>query len=64
MFNNISDAPDIARCLRTGYPQGEPSYPHCPICGAECDTYYMNKYDEIFACEECLKTASAWDIEA
>ena len=55
--------PDIENTIRTGYPHGEPNYPHCPICGSECEEIYMNEDGDIFACDECLKTKSAWFVE-
>ena len=55
--------PEITNALRTGYPHGEPNYPHCPVCGCECDEIYMNEDHEIFACNECLHTASAWFVD-
>ena len=56
--------PDITRCNRTGYPHGEPTYPHCPVCGSECDTIYRDEDGFIFACDECVKTENAWETEA
>lgn len=63
MFNDIGDAPDIARCLQTGYPDGDPEYPHCPVCGSECETIYKDIHGDVFGCEECVSTRNAWDIE-
>lgn len=59
----IGNHPQIANALRTGYPNGEPTYPHCPVCGAECSEIYMDENGVIFACDECCKKKSAWDIE-
>ena len=55
--------PEIANALRTGYPHGDPTYPHCPVCGAECEEIYMDENDDIFACDECVKTKNAWEVE-
>lgn len=60
---SVMDHPQIANALKTGYPHGEPNYPHCPICGNECDEIYMNEDGEIFACDECLRTKSAWFVD-
>ena len=47
---------------RTGYPDGkEPSFPHCPICGAGTDTFYKDKYGDIVGCDECVSTVDAWE---
>lgn len=55
------DHPAIANALRTGYPNGEPEYPHCPVCGRECETVFMDENDVIFACDNCCKKRSAWN---
>ena len=55
--------PDVERTIRTGYPQGEPNYPHCPVCDAECDEVYMDVNNIIFGCDECTRVKSAWDTE-
>lgn len=55
--------PDVERTIRTGYPQGEPNYPHCPVCGSECEEIYTDREGIIFACDECLYTKSAWEVE-
>ena len=65
MYNDIPDHPVIQNMERTGYPDGkEPTYPHCPVCGAECDTVYRNKELDIVGCDECITTKDAWDTEA
>jgi hypothetical protein len=55
--------PAITNALRTGYPNGEPEYPHCPVCNAECDEIYMDENDEIFGCDQCVKIKNAWETE-
>jgi len=59
----MKDHPLIENTLRTGYPHGEPTYPQCPVCGAECDEIYFNEDDEIFGCDECVKTKNAWFVD-
>ena len=54
--------PDITRTIETGYPHGEPNYPHCPVCGSECEEIYFNEDKEIFGCDECVRTKSAWFV--
>ena len=55
--------PLITKAIQTGYPHGEPTYPHCPVCGAECEEIYFDQYDTICGCDECTKTKSAWEVE-
>lgn len=59
----MMDCPEVANALRTGYPHGEPDYPHCPVCNSECDEVYMDEHGEIFACSECVKIKNAWECE-
>ena len=47
---------------RTGEPE-EPQYPHCPICGEECDTIYRDKNGEFVGCNECIEVSGAWQAE-
>lgn len=63
MSQSIPDHPVIRNLERTGYPDGKaPTYPRCPVCGAECDTIYKNRYFEIVGCDECIRTADAWEV--
>ncbi len=55
--------PAITRTLRTGYPNGEPTYPLCPICGAECEEVHKDRNGVVFGCNECVNTHSAWEVE-
>ena len=57
------DHPIVRNLERTGYPDGkEPPVPHCPVCGAECDTvYYNTRYREIIGCDECVFQADPWE---
>ena len=57
------DHPQIANALRTGYPHGEPNYPHCPICCKECEIIYWSKFGEAVGCDECLEEQDAWDYQ-
>ncbi len=48
--------PVITNLLQTGEPDGrEPTVVRCPACGAECDTFYMNRHGSTFACENCVQ---------
>ena len=57
------DCPEVANALATGYPHGEPDYPHCPICGSETDEIYVDEAGDIFGCSECVKIKNAWECE-
>lgn len=52
--------PVITRTMVEGYPHGEPTYPHCPVCGEEVDTFFRDRYGDIVGCEECLSKVDAW----
>lgn len=55
--------PAVENALKTGYPGGEPNWPHCPVCDAECDEVYMDVNNVVFGCTECVRVKSAWDTE-
>ena len=42
-------------------PNIEVRFPRCPICKAECDTLYKNKYGKTFGCENCVETVDAYE---
>lgn len=55
--------PIVTNMERTGYPGGkEPVYPRCPVCGSDCETIYMDLYDEIVGCDVCMATKDAWGV--
>ena len=33
--------------------------PRCPVCGEECETIYLNCYNEPVGCEGCLTQVEA-----
>ena len=35
--------------------------PHCPVCGKECDTVYLDKDLEVFGCERCITMHDAYE---
>lgn len=53
--------PSVSNALRTGYPSLA-EYPHCPVCGEDCDTVYRDKWGNIAGCGECLSEADAWEV--
>lgn len=56
----IQERYDVERTLKTGYPNGDPEYPHCPICGFECETTFYNLEGEILGCDNCVSMKDAW----
>ena len=38
-------------------------YPHCPVCGDECETIYKQG-SEILGCENCIAADNAWEEPA
>ena len=58
----VRDHPDIEKLMRTGE-TGSGKYPHCPICGAECETLFRDKSGVVFACDECVEKQDAWESE-
>lgn len=37
----------------------------CPVCGEICDTIYMDRNGNVFACDKCVidQDSCAWDLE-
>lgn len=59
----IPDHPVIRNMELTGYPDGkEPSYPTCPICHEEADTFYVDQDEQIIGCDNCIKIRDAWEM--
>lgn len=63
MIASIGDDPRILRTMATGYPDGEPEYPHCPLCGEECGSIYKDGNGDILGCEQCVSVKNAWDVD-
>lgn len=60
----MMEHPEITNALRTGYPNGEPEYPRCPVCNKECETIYRYKgTGEIIGCANCIEKCDAWETE-
>lgn len=53
--------PIIANYLRTGYPNGDPVYPRCPVCGKQCETIFQDMYGDVFGCDNCVTFVDAWE---
>ena len=60
--SQVRDHPDIEKLMRTGE-TGSGKYPHCPICGSECETLFKDKTGVVFACDECVEKQDAWESE-
>lgn len=50
--------PDITRVRRDGLPEAPDI--HCPMCGAECETFYKGD-GQIIGCENCITKVEAWE---
>lgn len=62
-MEQIPEHPVIDNLLRTGWPDGrEPEMPVCPICGKECDTFFLTE-GQIIGCESCISVVDAYDYE-
>ena len=35
--------------------------PYCPVCGEECDTVYVDMYDDIVGCDQCMNIEDAYE---
>ena len=35
--------------------------PYCPVCGEECDTVYVDLYDDIVGCDRCMNMEDAYE---
>lgn len=64
--NYISDRylehPTITSMERWGVPYGSFSPLICPVCGAESDTFYVNRYGDIVGCSDCVTCREAGEI--
>lgn len=61
---NIPDHPVISNMERTGTPDGkDPTYPHCPACGEECETVYKDRHGAYIGCDVCVTTKDAWEVD-
>ena len=44
------------------YPyEPEEEMPICPMCGADCNDFYVYEGREIVGCERCISTEDAWE---
>ena len=64
MYENDMELEDpaITRTLRTGYPEPQKPMPVCPVCGAETDTFVVNRDGQVVGCDECCQDKDAWEV--
>lgn len=55
--------PAITRAMQTGYPDGEPDWPTCPVCGKECETIYQDADKYVVGCNRCVFAFDAWEYQ-
>ena len=34
---------------------------HCPVCGEECETIYLDRDGDAFGCDECVTRQEAYE---
>ena len=62
---DIPDHPVVQNCERTGYPDSKGAiWPHCPVCGEECEALYKDRFGAIVGCDVCIEELDAWDFPA
>jgi ribosomal protein L37AE/L43A len=60
----MRDHPVVENLEQTGFPDGKlPLRLYCPVCGEECERYYIDESDMIWGCECCLQTVSAAEYD-
>ena len=42
----------------------DPEMPECPICGEECNSFYVRDDGEIVGCDRCISTTNAYERAA
>lgn len=60
-MTQLPDAPWIREAERYGYPPNEPYPVECPLCGRECEEFYLDEDDSILGCPKCIKKVDAFD---
>lgn len=60
-MGNTQEHPIIRKMEITGYPYGDDHIPVCPICGEECEIYYISKINEFLGCDNCISEENAWE---
>lgn len=41
----------------------EPPIPKCPICGRECEEFYLDGLNNVIGCEKCIKKVESYNNE-
>lgn len=61
---NMPDHPIIRNMERTGYPDGKiPKVYYCPCCNNETDELYIDDWDNVVGCPNCVHLRDAWELE-
>ena len=42
-------------------PVSDDYVPYCPVCREECDTVYVDMYDDIVGCDQCMNMEDAYE---
>lgn len=55
----VPDAPWIRYKERNG--EDPPPEVHCPWCGDDCETLYIDSNGDVAGCEHCIERVDAYD---
>lgn len=55
--------PVITSMERWGEPDGYLSEVLCPVCGAEAESFYVDRRGDVLGCEDCVKIREAFNVE-
>lgn len=58
-MKDIQD-PIIDMMERYGGPPEESGIVRCPVCGEECEDYYLDEAGNVIGCESCVRRVDAW----
>jgi len=58
-MDQLPDAPWIVDAELNGYPATDSV--HCPFCGEECETIYLDKDGDAFGCDCCVTRQESYD---
>lgn len=60
MYNQYQH-PNITAAEKYGYPHKPPKSPVCPVCGWECESYFIDINGDIVACDVCWDRNTHFD---
>ena len=58
-MQQIPDAPWIRDAEMNGLPADDPV--ECPVCGRECEEFFLDEGDDIIGCDKCIRSVDAFD---